>query len=256
MTRRGFAQTVGSAALLSAAEAQTAGRKTNFYLFDYFYMRAGSQGTRLNEFLSSIMPITAKNTQAVGVFTSIVAPHQPLTLMVSGFSTLEEVDAAGLRMARDADFQRASEKLESGSEPAYDRSDRVLLRATQFSQDIAPLKEKPKTPRVFELRVYHSPTYRQLGFLHERFSGPEIGIFHRVGIFPILYGDTMIGPNMPNQTYLIPFENLAAREKAWDAFAADAEWQKVRADSVARGGEIVADQNIMLLRPTPYSPIQ
>jgi hypothetical protein len=30
----------------------------------------------------------------------------------------------------------------------------------------------------------------------------------------------------------------------------------VRADSVAHGGEIVADQNIMLLKPTAYSPIQ
>jgi len=256
MNRRTFAQSIAGGALLSAADAQPAGRKTNFYLFDYFYLRQGSQGTRLNEFLSSIMPITVKNTQAVGVFTSIVAPRQPLTLMISGFSSLEEIDAAGLRMSRDEAFRRASEKLESASEPAYDRSDRVLLRATNFSPDIVPLKEKPKTPRVFELRVYHSPTYRQLGFLHERFAGPETAIFHRSGIFPILYADTMIGTNMPNQTYFMPFESLAAREKAWDAFSADPEWQKVRADSVARGGEIVADQNIMLLKATGYSPIQ
>jgi hypothetical protein len=255
MNRRSFAQSIAGAALLSAAEAQPTGRKTNFYLFDYFYMRQGSQGTRLNEFLSAIMPITVKNVPAVGVFTSIVGPHQPMTLMISGFSSLEEIDAAGLRMGRDPEFRAASQKLESG-EPAYDRSDRVLLRATSFSQDIVPLKEKPKTPRVFELRIYHSPTYRQLGFLHERFAGPEMAIFHRSGIFPILFADTMIGPNMPNQAYLMPFDSLAAREKAWDAFGADPEWQKVRAESVARGGEVVVDQNFMLLKPTAYSPIQ
>ena len=240
----------------NAARAQQSDVKTGFYLLDYFYYRQGSQGARLNEFFSSQMPLMVKNTRAAGVFTSMVGPHQPLTIMLSGFSSLDEIDAAGLRMGQSAEFRAAQQKLESGSEPAYDRSDRVLLRATNFSPEIVPLQEKPKTPRVFELRIYHSPTYRQLGYLHQRFAGAEIGIFHRCGIFPILYADTMIGPNMPNQVYLMPFDSLAAREKAWDAFGADPEWTKVRAESVARGGEIVAENNITLLRPAPYSPIQ
>jgi hypothetical protein len=254
INRRSFAKSVAAAAALSTAQA--AEGKTGFYLLDYFYYRQGSQGARLNEFFSSQMPLMVKNTRAVGVFTSIVAPRQPMTVMVSGFATVDDVDAAGLRMGQVPEFVAAAQKLESGSEPAYDRSDRVLLRATNYSPEIVPLREKPKTPRVFELRVYHSPTYRQLGYLHQRFAGAEIGIFHRCGIFPILYGDTMIGPNMPNQTYLMPFESLAAREKAWDAFSADPEWVKVRTESVAKGGEIVADQNITLLKPTAYSPIQ
>ena len=261
MNRRSFARSAWGAALLSAAaqetaHAQASGDQTQFYLLDYFYLRQGGQAARLNEFFSSQMPLIAKNTRAVGVFTSIVGPHQPMTLMLSGFASLDEIDAAGLRMAKSAEFQAAQRKLEGGSEPAYDRSDRVLLRAARFSPEIVPLKDKPKRPRVFELRAYHSPTYRQLQILHERFAGPEIAIFHRSGIFPILYGDTMIGPNMPNQMYLTPFDDLAAREKAWDVFGADPEWVKARAESVRRGGEVVADNNIMLLRPTDYSPIQ
>lgn len=92
--------------------------------------------------------------------------------------------------------------------------------------------------------------------MHERFAGPEIGIFHRSGIHPILYGDTLVGPDMPNLTYLIPFASLADREKAWDNFAADPEWVKARAESVARGGEIVAEISATLWRPAPFSPIQ
>ena len=61
---------------------------------------------------------------------------------------------------------------------------------------------------------------------------------------------------MPNLTYLIPFTTLADREKAWDAFNADPEWVKVRADSVARGGQIVNYNNISLWRATAFSPIQ
>lgn len=256
MNRRSFAQSVGAAALLSSAQAQASDAKTRFYLLDYFYYRQGSQGARLNEFFSSQMPLIVKNTRAAGVFTSIIAPHQPMMVTLSGFSALEDIDAAGLRMGQSAEFRAAQQKLEGGSEPAYDRCDRVLLRATNFSPEIEPLKEKPKTARVFELRIYHSPTYRQLQVLHERFAGPEIGIFHRSGIFPIFYADTAIGPNMPNQVYMMPFENLAAREKSWDAFSGDPEWAKARAESVRRGGEVVADNNITLLKPTTYSPIQ
>jgi hypothetical protein len=92
--------------------------------------------------------------------------------------------------------------------------------------------------------------------LHERFGGAEIKIFHRSGIHPILYADTIMGPDLPNLTYLMPFAALADREKAWDAFGADPEWLKVRADSVARGGQIVDNNNISLWRAASYSPIQ
>jgi hypothetical protein len=61
---------------------------------------------------------------------------------------------------------------------------------------------------------------------------------------------------MPNITYLTPFASLAEREKCWDTFAADPEWVKARQDSIARGGQLVAQSEITLLRPAPFSPIQ
>jgi hypothetical protein len=106
------------------------------------------------------------------------------------------------------------------------------------------------------LRVYHSPTWKQLAALHERFRGPEIKIFHRSGIHPILYGSTVIGPNVPNLTYLIPFADLAAREKAWAAFGADPDWQKVRKESVEKSGEIVSNIQVSFYKSTPYSPVR
>ena len=97
---------------------------------------------------------------------------------------------------------------------------------------------------------------RQLAALKERFAGPEIKIFHRLGIFPILYSETVLGTQMPNLTYLTPFDSLAAREKAWDAFAADPEWVRVRKESIDRHGQISSVMQITLLKATPYSPIR
>ena len=258
MNRRSFVQSIAGTGLLSqAAGAEpSSAEKTRLYCLDYFYYRQGDQGGRLQQFFSSQAPLWAKHSRAFGVFTAVMAPHAQTTLVLSGFSSLEEMAAAESRMEADSAFQKAHQELERGTEPAYDSRQRVLLRATDFSQEIVPPAEKPQRPRVFEIRVYHSPTERQLRLVHERFAGPEIRIFHRSGIHPILYADTLAGPDMPNLTYIIPFSSLGDREKAWDTFGADAEWLKAREESIARGGQIVDYQNLSIWRAAPFSPIQ
>ena len=262
MDRRLFMGALGGASMLSAMAgspapaAEGSGRKTKLYRLEFFYLRAGDQVTRLNQFFASQMPTITKHIRTVGVFNALVAPGMPATLLLAGFSGFDEMASVREQMRKDPGYMRAREELDKGTEPPFDRADEVLLEATDFSPEIVPLKEKPKTPRVFELRVYHSPTQRQLGYVLERFAGPEIKIFHRVGVHPILYTTTILGPNMPNLTYLIPFDSLADREKAWDAFQADPDWIKARDESIARGGQIVANQNISLFRAAPFSPIQ
>jgi hypothetical protein len=257
MNRRSLVQSIAGASLLSqTALAQQTTAKTRVYRLDYFAYRQGDQATRLHRFLSSQMPLFTKHRRVCGVFTAVMAPHAQTTLVLSGFSNFDGMAAAEDKIEADAGYQKAHEELERGAEPPFDSLQRVFLAATDFSPEIAPPAEKPRSPRYFEMRVYHSPTDRQLGFLHERFAGPEIRIFHRSGVNPILYADTLSGPDMPNLTYIIPFATLADREKAWAAFSADPEWVKVRDESVVRGGQIVAYQNLSLWKATGFSPIQ
>jgi hypothetical protein len=257
MNRRSFVQSAAGVGLLSqTAAAQPSASRTRLYCLDYYYYRQGDQGGRLQKFLSSQAPLWTKHSRAFGVFTAVIAPHAQTTLVLSGFADLEEMVAAERRIEADAAFQKAHQELERGAEPAFDSRQRVLLSATDFSPEIMPLAEKPQRPRFFEVRVYHSPTERQLRLVHERFAGPEIPIFHRSGIHPIVYGDTIAGPDMPNLTYIIPFSSLGDRERAWDTFGADAEWLKVREESIARGGQIVDYQNFSIWRATAFSTIQ
>jgi hypothetical protein len=257
MNRRSFVQSVAGAGLLSQpAVAQPFAARTGLYCLDYFYYRQGDQAGRLLQFLSSQVPLWTKHSRAFGVFTAVMAPHAQTTLVLSGFSKPEQMVAAENRMEADSALQKARQELERGTEPAFDSRQRVLLRTADFSPEIVPLAGKPQRPRYFEIRVYHSPTERQLRLVHERFAGPEIQIFHRSGIHPILYGDTFAGPDMPNLTYIIPFNSLGDRERAWDTFGADPEWLKVREESIARGGQIVDYQNLSIWRAVPFSPIQ
>jgi len=270
MDRRSFFQSLTAAGMLSravtpagaqeaasaASAPNAAGRKTRLYRMDYFYYRQGDQGTRINLFLSSQMPLFSKHIRTLGVFTAVMTPHAQTTLVLSGFSSFEEMTAAGHAVEGDSEYQKAHEEFERGSEPPYDTAERQLLAATDFSPEIVPPAEKPKSPRYFELRIYHSPTQRQLRMVHERFAGPEIAIFHRSGVHPLFYADTIIGRELPNLTYMIPFATLAGREAAWDKFGADPEWLKARAESVAKGGQIVNYNNISMWRATGFSPIQ
>jgi hypothetical protein len=106
------------------------------------------------------------------------------------------------------------------------------------------------------LRIYESPTNRQLGYLHDRFAGGEIDIFHKSGVHPILYADTIFGTDQPNMAYLIPFESEAHREKGWATFNADPDWIKIRDESIRRGGDIVRNITNMFLTPTSFSMLR
>ena len=55
--------------------------------------------------------------------------------------------------------------------------------------------------------------------------------------------------------YLLAFDDLAHRERAWNAFAADPAWHRVR-DESQRDGPIVARIRNEIWQPTPYSPMR
>jgi hypothetical protein len=88
------------------------------------------------------------------------------------------------------------------------------------------------------------------------FDDGEIAIFRRLGMSPVFFGQTLIGGNMPSLTYMLAFDNLAAREKAWQAFSQDAEWQKMRVQPGLSDAEIVSNISNSILRPLPGSDIR
>lgn len=183
----------------------------------------------------------------------MIAPHNPQLVLLVGYSSLEQLEAVQGKLDADSELSAAFAKIEKDPEPLFDNQIDTLLEAAPYSPEV--VMEKHAKPRLFELRTYHSPTRSQHRAVNERFAGPEIKVFHKCGIFPILYTSTIIGSNMPNLTYLIPFESLAAREKAWDAFAVDPDWIKARKESVDKGGQIVAVTDLSIYRASAYSPV-
>jgi hypothetical protein len=240
------------------AQSSAQGSKTKFYILHQYFLKNGTQIGRLHDYLSkSLLPaFEGKLPGPKIVLQALVAPHMPQVATIFGVRSVEEYLGLRQRLLADPEFAKAVSAWEKGPEPPTEHYASWLLEATEYSPEIVAPAKPPATPRVFELRTYHSPSLWQLRALHERFAGPEIKIFHRVGVHPLFYSETVFGPSKPNLTYLIPFDNLAEREKAWARFSADPEWQKVRQESIERSGQISSVIQISLYTATDYSPIR
>lgn len=237
--------------------AQAAPERTRYYVVDNYYLKNGSQGARLAEYLRDGLIPATRRLEVPGptiVLDALVAAHMPQVMTVTPYTAQEQIFAARARLRGDSAWRKALAGWEA--EPPYESHAETLLEAADYSPALPTPDAERETSRVFELRLYHSPTERQLKALHERFAGPEIRIFHRCGIHPLLYSSTLAGPKKPNLVYLTPFEDLSEREKAWNAFGADPEWIKVRKESIDRDGQIASVVQISLYRAPAYSPIR
>jgi hypothetical protein len=71
----------------------------------------------------------------------------------------------------------------------------------------------------------------------------------------VFFGENVIGERLPSFTYMLTFDDMAAREKNWATFIADPEWVKLRATEGYTDPEIVSNIASIILRPTPYSQL-
>jgi len=241
------------------AQKEAAARPPRYFVLEQYFLKYGSQPGRLHAFFEKgVIPARRRLGLPVPavVMEALAAAHMPQVAVLTAYDSLEQWTGSRVRLGSDKEYTEALARMEAGEEPPYEHYSEWLLEAAPYTPPLPGQLTGEGQPHVFELRLYHSPTERQWKALHERFAGPEIPIFHRSGIHPLLYASTLAGPQKPNLVYLTPFESLAAREKAWAAFGADPEWAKVRAESITRHGQISSVIQISLYRAAAYSPLR
>jgi hypothetical protein len=121
---------------------------------------------------------------------------------------------------------------------------------------VAPPTGENRAARIFELRTYEAPNDKALARKIKMFGDGEIEAFRRSGMLTVFFGQTIVGSRMPNLTYILAYDDLAARDKTWGAFSADPGWQKLRATPGLSDAEIVNNISNAILRPLPFSPIR
>ena len=73
--------------------------------------------------------------------------------------------------------------------------------------------------RIFQLRTYESPSYRDHILKVQMFHSGEFEIFKNAGFQMVFFGDTLIGQRMPSLTYMLSFADSAEMDAKWALFA-------------------------------------
>jgi len=250
----------GLSSALNAAEAQNGNAAREYYELRLYHLRRGPKQKLFDDFYreAAVPAMNRAGIAPIGVFNVAYGPDSPTMYVLIPHKSIESFATALDRVRSDADYQKAGAEFINApaADPSYVRVESSLLVAFEAIPKLeVPVAAKENKPRLFELRTYESHSKKANKKKIEMFNQGEIAIFRRTGLQPVFFGETLIGPRMPNLTYLLVFENMAAREKNWGAFGSDPEWKKLSGTPGYTDAEIVSNISNIFLRPTSYSQI-
>ena len=107
---------------------------------------------------------------------------------------------------------------------------------------------------IYELRIY-TANPGKMQALQSRFRDHTVGLFAKHGITNVGYWVNTIGGRNDELWYMLSYEDLAARQASWTAFADDPEWHNVRSESEADGPLAHHIEN-RIMTPTDFSPLR
>jgi len=262
MHRRRFLATslATSAAALTANAQAAASPAREFYQLRRYSLYSGSQSGLTEGFVSGalIPALTRRGMGPIGAFRLDFGPETPQVYVLIPGPSAEALATLDLDLAKDADFLKAAEPLWTApaTAPAFLRAEYSLLAAFEGWPRITPPPAAAgKGKRIFQLRTYESPSYRDHVRKVEMFNNGEFEIFKAAGFNLVFFGDTIVGPRMPSLTYMLSMPDAATMDKNWDAFRNNPDWKKLSSDPKYAFEPIVSNITNLVLSPLPSSQI-
>ena len=107
---------------------------------------------------------------------------------------------------------------------------------------------------LYELRIY-TANPGKMGALISRFRDHTFALFEKHSMKNVGYWTNTVGGRSDELWYMLAFEDMGQRERAWAAFSADKDWQKARAES-EKDGPLVHHIEARFMAPTDFSPLR
>jgi hypothetical protein len=267
MERRTFLTSLLGTAALAGGTAGGGERQAapvaspEFYVWRQYVMRNGTQSRRVADFIqnAAIPALNRLGHKPVGVFEVVAGVATPTLFTLTPVVSLDRLASIDSALDADEQFVKAGSAYidAPAADVPYVRQEVSLLAAFPKMPHLdVPAATAAKGPRLFELRTYENPTEKAQRAKMRMFSEMgEIDIFKRVGLTPVFFSRTLIGPHVPSIVYMLVHEHMAARDKSWATFSADPEWQKLRATPGYSDADIVSNITTVFLRPAAYSQI-
>jgi NIPSNAP len=230
------------------------------YELRMYEMRSDVDSSRLRTFLQdALLPAYSRaGAGVVGVFSPDTGfPSQNVILLVE-YPSLGAVEDVAARMESDAAFSAARRTFDGGDALPYVRYDSQLMRAfTGHPRIEVPAPNADKSPRMFELRTYEARSHVALQRKIAMFNEQEITLFRNLDMTPVFFGENIFGTRLPSLSYMLTFSDIAARQKAWAAFGAHPDWQRINKEPKYNDvpGNVTVT-NVAYLRPLSFSAIR
>lgn len=265
MKRREFmAGSAAAAAALAgrgvaAVQSAAAGAGREFYELRKYHLQSGPQTKLMDAYLAEalIPALNGMGVKTVGVF-NVTYGETPTVYVLVPSTKLETLVTTELLLAKDASYMKAATAFWSApaTAPPYIRVESKLMVAFEaWPKLVVPAATAKKEKRIYQMRTYESPTSEAHVRKVEMMNSGETEAFNNSGCTQIFYGDTLIGPSMPNLTYMLSFPDVDALNAGWDKFRVDPIWKKLSGSPRYNYEAIVSNVSNLILTPTSYSQI-
>lgn len=244
-------------AISDAKDVHTEVPSEEYYELRVYSLKDATQQSLVEDYLqNALVPaLNRHHIKQVGVFTELKPQGQTKMFVLIPYASAAQIDRGQKLINSDKEYiAKAAAYLNApAAAPAYERIESSLLKA--FPRTILTAAPERK-PRIFELRQYQSASEAAGKKKIEMFTGQgEIAVFKRLGFNPVFWGETIIGPQRPNLTYMITFDDMAAKDAHWKAFGSDPQWKKISSVPEYADALLVSKITSTLLVPASYSQI-
>ncbi len=248
------------AAVQPAAQTTPAPAAREFYQLRIYRLRSGPQTALCESFLANaLLPaLNRRGMSPIGAFRLDIGPETPAFYVLIPSPSLDTLARLDLDLSLDEAFLKAAEPFWSApaAAPAFLRMESTLLAAFEgWPKLTPPASAAQHGKRIFQLRTYESPSHRDHVRKVEMFHKGEFDIFAHAGFGQVFYGDTLVGPRLPNLTYMLTFPDMAELNRCWDIFRADPAWKKLSTAPRYSFEDIVSNISNLILSPLTCSQI-
>lgn len=237
---------------LTSSSAQRAAKDNEVYEFRVYHMRRSL--SQLDNYLSKalIPALNRMGVKNVGVFTELSKSEPAKVYVLIPYPSFESYGKTIMQLKTDKDFVQARDEYDKipMEQAVYERYDSSLMLAFDGNPKVVVPEKKD---RLFELRIYEGYSEDALKRKVKMFNEGELDIFRNVKVNPVFYGENISGKGLPCLTYMSVYDNMEARDKAWKAFLAHPDWQKM--SKMPEYANTVSKIHRVFLEPAAYSQI-
>ena len=206
---------------------------------------------------TALVPALNRNSiDRVGVFVAMEDSDDHSITVLIPYPTLGHLEGITSALLADANYVAAAREMfdQPKRKPAYSRINSRLMQAFKSIPVIEmPAETTARKPRMFEIRTYESHTMEMTALKVEMFDKGETQLMRDVKLGPVFFGETLIGDNVPNLTYMLSAADMDAHLEHWKAFKVSPVWGRMKKIKRYKGSLTKVRKSLVV--PTAYSQI-